>query len=123
MPRKTLYIFSGLMVLVFALSLIFITETFWNMHGGQIGPLGIWVSRLMTAVMLANVYLFWVLRDEPASSKGAKAFSRGQVIAWGLTAVYAALMAFDVGLNWMIWPTVGLGVLFAILFSLDGFKN
>ena len=123
MPRKTLYIFSGVMVLFFALGLLIMPETFWGMHGGKIGALGVWVSRLMTAVMLANVYVFWMLRNEPAESFGAKIFSQGQVIAWGLTAVFATLAYFNVGLNWMIWPTVGLGVLFTVLFALDGFKS
>jgi hypothetical protein len=123
MPRKTLYILSGAAVLFFALGLLIMPETFWGMYGGTIGPLGVWVGRMMTAVMFANVYMFWNLRDAPLESKGAKTFSQGQVIAWGLTAVYVAIGTIVLGLNLMSWSTVALGVAFVVLFAIDGFKK
>ena len=123
MPRKTLYILSGVAVLFFALGLLLMPETFWGLFGGKIGPLGAWVSRLMTTTMLANVFLFWNLRNEPAESRVAKLFSQSQVIAWGVMAFVVAFEIIDFGLNLMTWSNALLGAAFAILFAIDGFKK
>ena len=123
MPRKTLYILSGISVLGFAVGLIFMPETFWGLFGGKVDLFGTWVGRLMTSNMLANIFLFWTLKDEPASSKGAKLFSQGQILAWGVMAIFLIFATISNGLNFMAWATVGLGFIFAILFALDGFKK
>jgi len=123
MPRKTLYLLSAVCVLGFAVGLIFIPETFWGLFGGSVDPFGVWIGRLMTSNMLANIFLFWTLKDEPTSSKGAKMFSIGQVLAWGVMAIFLIFATLAAGLNFMAWATVGLGAVFAVLFALDGFKN
>ena len=123
MPRKTLYILSAISVLGFATGLIFMPETFWGLFGGQVDSFGIWIGRLMTSNMLANIFLFWTLKDEPSSSKGAKLFSIGQVLAWGVMAIFLVFATVAEGLNFMAWATVGLGAVFAVLFAIDGFKN
>jgi hypothetical protein len=123
MPRKTLYIVSGIAEIFFALNLIFMPVTFWELHGVEVGLLGIWIGRIMTSMMIANLLLRWRFRNEPRESFAARIFSQGQVIAWGLVSLFTTLTAFAAGLNAMIWGTVAIGIAFVILFALDGFKN
>ena len=50
-------------------------------------------------------------------------YSEGQVLAWGVMALFLIFATIYNGLNFMAWATVGLGFIFAILFALDGFKK
>lgn len=123
MSRRVLYLLSGALVLLNALGMLFIPATFWGMFGLGVDPQVPAVGRLMTALMLANVYLFWRLKDEPRDSFGARVFSQGQVIAWGLNAVFAALAFFMLDGSPSIWVQVIISVAFAVLAGIDGFRE
>ena len=123
MPRKTLYILSAVAILGFALGLLLMSDTFWGLYGVDMSVEGAWVGRMMTSVMLANVYIFWAMRNAPYSSPEAKIFSQGQVIAWGLTALISVLMYFYAGVNSMIFGNTVLGIFFAVFLAIDASKT
>jgi hypothetical protein len=123
MSRRTLYLLSGIAVLGFVVGLLFIPDTFWGLYGATVDSHGIWIGRYMTSIMLANVYLFWSLRDSPATSMEAKHFSRGQVVAWGLVGLFIAIYTIRGGYGAFAWGTVALSAIFAVLFALDGFRS
>jgi hypothetical protein len=123
MPRRTLYLLAGVAVLGFAVSLLLFPNQFWNLHGATVDSNGIWIGRYMTALMVANIYLYWQLKDSTAESKAAKHFSQAQVAAWGLVGIYIAVFTIQGGYNALAWGTVALSAVFAVLLALDGFRS
>jgi hypothetical protein len=123
MSRKTLYIISGAADFMFATSFMFVPVFFWGLYGASAGTLAIWIGRLMAVIIYGNVYMLWNLRDAPDSSKEARWFSQRMVWDWALIGIFLTIMTMQDLINFLGWITVGLCVVFTILYALDSFKK
>ena len=77
----------------------------------------------MAAIIYGNVYMLWRLMDTPVSSNEARWFSQRMVWDWVLIGIFVAVATLQGLYNSLGWMNVGLAVIFAILFALDGFKS
>ncbi len=125
MTHKTVFVFSGVVLLIFGLVWFLIPNVGLGVfgHDVQVNDLAAILTRYWGSAFIAFAVLLWLARNAQADSIGVKAITYGGFVL-AVTGLVAAVIDYLYGNpNAVIWLSIGLYALFAILYGILLFKK
>lgn len=117
MTYKNIVTINGIVLLIFGLGFLFLANTMLSIYGGaELGEEGLVTARFLGGVMLGNVILMFLMREE-GGTKAGRVIAITQAFNW-FVAVIVEMLAISAGLfNTLMWSNVAIGVLLFLGFG------
>lgn len=125
MTHKNVFVLSGVVVLIFGLVWFLIPNVGLAVFGHdlQVNDLAAILTRYWGSAFIAIAVILWLARNAQADSIGVKAITYGGFVL-AITGLVAAVIDWLYGNpNGVIWLSIGLYALFAILYGILTFKK
>ncbi len=125
MTHKNVFVLSGVVLLIFGLVWFLIPNVGLAVfgHDVQVNDLAAILTRYWGSAFIAIAVILWLTRSAQADSIGVKAITYGG-FALAVTGLVAAVIDWLYGNpNAVIWLSIGLYALFAVLYGILLFKK
>ena len=125
MTHKNVFVLSGVVLLIFGLVWFLIPNVGLGVfgHDVQVNDLAAILTRYWGSAFIAIAVILWLARNAQADSIGVKAITYGGFVL-AVTGLVAAVIDFLYGNpNAVIWLSIGLYALFAVLYGILLFKK
>ena len=125
MTHKNVFVLSGVVLLIFGLVWFLIPNVGLGVfgHDVQVNDLPAILTRYWGSAFIAIAVILWLARNAQVDSIGVKAITYGGFVL-AVTGLVAAVIDFLYGNpNAVIWLSIGLNALFALLYGILVFKK